>query len=263
MDNFGPEDLQIPELKLIQNVGGDWAKTLGAEPGDFFLSLSDEVLKAEEGLDIVLVDIKKVRTYWGRTEIEDAPPECQSLDAGTAANPGFGTEGQDCKTCPYRSDTPWLLDTLDRRSKCTIDYNLICINMKDGNPFIFRASGISAQPVKELFTNLKMNKQLKGEVHRAVTHATSLKKKTAAGEAYAIHFSKPTLLGDESAKQTFLLSQEILGMTFALPQGEEELLHKEPAPQIQADPVTTPEQHSPTDARQEKPPETTEIDMNF
>lgn len=216
MDSFGPEDMQIPQLRLIQNVGGDWAKTCGARPGDFFMPLSDEVIKGEEGLDIVLVDIKKIRTYWGRTEIEDSPPTCMSMDAGSTLHPGQSTDGKECSSCEFRSDTPWLLDSADRREKCLVDYNLICINMKDATPFIFRASGISSGPVKELYTNLKMNKELKGEYHRAVTHVTSLKKKTSVGEAYAVHFSKPTLLDAETAKKTLKQTQEILGGAFSL-----------------------------------------------
>lgn len=264
MDNFGPEDMQIPQLRLIQNVGGDWAKTCGARPGDFFLPLSDEIIKGDVGLDIVLVDIKKIRTYWGRTEIEDSPPVCMSMDAGNATKPGFSTDGKDCTPCPYRTDAPWLLDTLDRREKCTIDYNLICINMKDTNPFLFRASGISAGPVKELFTNLKMNRELKGEYHRAVTHVTSLKKKTSAGEAYAIHFNKPTLLDDETAKKTLIQSQEILGGAFAIPQGEPvaEIERVSPEQTTAIEAGVAPEQTTaPAPPIVDKP--TTELDTDF
>lgn len=273
MDSFGPEDMQIPQLRLIQNVGGDWAKTCGARPGDFFMPLSDEVIKGEEGLDIVLVDIKKIRTYWGRTEIEDSPPTCMSMDAGSTLAPGLSTDGKECVSCEFRSDTPWLLDSADRREKCLVDYNLICINMKDATPFIFRASGISSGPVKELFTNLKMNKELKGEYHRAVTHVTSLKKKTSVGEAYAIHFSKPTLLDAETAKKTLKQTQEILGGAFSLepeqttPIIEETGAAKEPVvTEVIPTEVTTgapPAQNAPTKEQAPLPIKVPELDTNF
>ena len=38
LDTYGPEDLAIPEWRVIQKVGGDWAKQLGAQPGSFYNS---------------------------------------------------------------------------------------------------------------------------------------------------------------------------------------------------------------------------------
>jgi len=216
MDEFGTEEMAIPEIKLIQSVGGDTAKEVGAEPGDFFNTLTDEVLK--EGLDFVLVDIQKVRTFWGRTDISDEPPECASMDGKTSI------DGKECDQCEHKLDTPWLVDAQKRREMCTLSYNIIAINPADFSPFLIRASGISTQSVRELLTQLKLNRTLKGEYHRAIIRLTSVKKKTRAGEAFAMHFRLKEIITDqENAKDLLEESTSLLGTQVSLPEQPEEL----------------------------------------
>ena len=68
LDTYGSEDMAVPELKLVQNVGMEYAKSIGAQPGQFFCPLTDEIM---DELKIIVVDIQMTRTYWGREEIED------------------------------------------------------------------------------------------------------------------------------------------------------------------------------------------------
>jgi len=217
MDGYGAEDFVIPEIKLIQGVGGETAKAEGALPGNFYLAVTGEIIK--EPFEITVIDIRKQRTYWGRTEIEDEPPVCSSLDGKTSQN------GDACANCPYeaRNDTPWLLTTEERRKKCLLHYTVLAI--KDSMPVIIRAGGISIQSVRELLTQLRLNKELKGEYHRAIIKVSSLKKKTAAGEAFQMQLRAVKLVGDsEKAKELLALSQQFLGL--ALPPGTPE---EEPA----------------------------------
>lgn len=215
LDGYGPEDMALPEVKLVQNVGGEQAKQCGASPGDFFLSLNDEVIPGKEGLDIAVVDIQKTRTYWGRTDIEDSPPECSSRDA----NSGLSDSGDKCSECEHRNDTPWLLDTDERRKVCTVDYNIMGIRLSDHMPMIIRAGGISALAAKELITQLKLNREIKGAYHKAKIHISSLPKKTSAGDAFAIRFKLTELIPAEEAKELGEQSNRLLGMPEAEPIG--------------------------------------------
>lgn len=215
MDGLGPEDMAIPEVKLIQNVGGFEAKAGGAVPGDFYCTVTGEIIKGETGFDIVVVDIRKQRTYWGRTEIEDEPPICASPDAKINMN------GENCDRCPYeaRCDTPWTVPAAERRNKCLPSYIILAIDTRNYLPILARASGISTQSVRELLTTLRLNKQLKGEYHRAMIHVTSQTKKTPSGDAFAMVLRSTGLISD--AKQVEELkdqSLQLLGVLL-LPEG--------------------------------------------
>lgn len=209
MDQFTSEDMTIPELKLIQNVGGEEAKEAGGKPGEIYIPLLDEVLP--EGLDVIIVDMQKTRTYWGRENIDDGPPQCSSQNAET----NVSLDGKDCSKCEHRCDTPWLLTAIDRRTKCLTNWNMLVIRYDDANniPLIIRCSGISTKAARELFTQLRMNRRLKQYgMHRGIVHVSSEKKKVAVGEAYAFKFMVKGFVDDPAqAKELLLQSTDMLG----------------------------------------------------
>lgn len=216
LDGYGPEDMAVPEVKLVQNVGMDYAKSLGAQPGQFYCPLTDEI---SDELKIIVVDIQTTRTYWGREEIEDAPPDCASWDAKSMQ----AMDGSDCATCSHRCDTPWLLKPPERRQKCNLSYNILGIKEDNFLPVIIRAGGISALPVRQLITQIKLNRSLRGEIHRAIISISSAKKKTPAGEAYALHPKIFELITDETkAEELKAESNRLLGAPIALPEGRPE-----------------------------------------
>ena len=220
-DGLGPEDMAIPEVKLIQNVGGSTAKEAGASPGDFYCSLTDEVIKGIDGFDMVIVVMQKNRTYWGRTDISNEPPECASLQVRRGG--GTSLLGDDCSLCEHRNEAPWLLTTAERRVKCLLNYNILGINM-DGLPILLRASGISSLPAKELYTQLTLNKILKKDWYKATTHVSSIPKKLAAGDAFALRFGKLQLIEDAVQLEEFKVqSNQMLGTQIALPEGRDEV----------------------------------------
>lgn len=217
-DGLGPEDMAIPEIKLVQNVGGDTAKQAGADPGDFYCSLTDEIIKGNEGFDLVIVAMQKNRTYWGREDITDEPPLCASMDAKSMQS----LNGGDCKTCQHRNEAPWLLSPTERRTKCLVNYNVLGIGAADYLPVLLRATGISSQTAKELYTQLTLNRHLIGAWYKAKTHVTSVKKKTGAGDAYAIKFGKLELIQDKNLLEEFKTqSGQLVGTVIALPEGME------------------------------------------
>ena len=217
-DNLGPDDMAIPEIKLVQNVGGTTAKAAGAKPGDFHRTLTDEIIPGTEGFDIVIVAMQKNRVYWGRSDIIDEPPECASMDAKSMRN----MDGEDCSQCPHRNETPWLLTPQERREKCLVNYNVLALGLPDQAPVLLRLTGISAQAAKELYTQLSLNKQLKGAWYKAKTHVASVPKKSAAGDAFAIHFGKLQLAGEAVLiEELRLQSHQLLGTQIALPEGRE------------------------------------------
>jgi len=191
-ENYG--DLAIPEIKLVQNVGGDEAKQVGAKPGDFYCAITQEIIPGEKGFEIVVVKpAHKNRTYWGTTDISDDPPVCASNDGI------MSVAGDICATaCPYKAfnDAPYMLSPTERRAKCTPNYNVIGIKVSDMMPVLIRCSGISSMAAKELNTLLKFHKNIKGQYFKAKIRVSAIKKKTASGEAFAIKFGDPEPITD-------------------------------------------------------------------
>lgn len=268
-DGLNPDDMAIPEIKLIQNVGGGLAKDAGAKPGQFYCSLTDETL---DGFDMVVVAMQKNRTYWGRSEIEDEPPECASMNANSMTN----INGGDCKNCPYRNEAPWLLPADKRRTMCLVNYNILGINLNNDLPVLVRTTGISAQAAKELYTQISLNKHLASGWFKAKVHVSSVPKKSSAGDAFAIKFGKLELLQDTmQVKELEIRSLQLLGTPIALPnmrdepeQIPEQIPEKLPATQeVKTQlPATPAKAEKPSEQKEkEPPPDLTEpeIDMNF
>jgi hypothetical protein len=189
------DDLAIPEMKLVQNTGGDEAKQAGALHGQFYCGITQEVIP-DTGFDIVVMrPAQKTRTYWGRADLGDEPPVCASNDGITSIN------GDECKTaCPYNAynDAPYMLEATERRMKCLPNYNVMGIKLDSMMPILIRCSGISALAAKELNTLLRFHKNVRGQFFKAKLRVSSIKKKTASGEAYAIKFGQPELIQDEA-----------------------------------------------------------------
>ena len=218
MDTYGPEDMAIPEWRVIQKVGGDWAKQLGAQPGSFHNTGSDEI--ADE-LNIVIVDILMGRARWGE-EISDTGPVCSSIDAKS----NVGTNGDDCSQCTYRLDTPWTAEATERRKMCCLNYTILGITLNDYMPCLIRAHGISALPTRQLLTQLKLNRALRAQYYRAVVNIKTQEKATKYGTAFALHPRILELITDEAkAEELKTESNRLLGVPILLPEGrpEEEL----------------------------------------
>lgn len=221
-DELEREDLAIPEIKLIQNVGGTLAKASGAEPGDFYCELTGEIIKGNEGFNMVVISMRKSRTYWGRLGFEDEPPVCSSFDSKT------GVDGTECASCEHRCDTPWLISAAERRTKCLVNYNILGINFDSDLPVIIRTTGISAQATKQLYTQLSLNKQIAKSWYKAKVKVTSIPKKSAAGEAFSIKFGKLELLPDEDQEELKTRSYQLLGTPLALPEARPEEMETSP-----------------------------------
>ena len=121
IDSFGHDEMATPELKLVQNTGGDDAKSAGAHPGDFYFPLTGEIIGGATGLDVIIADVIKTRTYWGRDDIGEDPPQCASVNDRYHKS----MDGQDCLKCEKRADMPGMMDKAERRSKCLAGYNIL------------------------------------------------------------------------------------------------------------------------------------------
>jgi len=207
--------MAIPEWRAIQKVGGDWPKSLGGKPGQFHNAVTDEL--ADE-LNIVVVDILTGRARWGE-EISDSGPVCASLDAKS----NLSMNGDDCGKCSYRLDTPWTADAGDRRKMCCLNYTVLGITLNDHMPCLIRAHGISALPIRQLLTQLKLNKALRSEYHRAVVNIKTQEKTTRYGSAFALHPRIVELIADETkAAELKAESNRLLGAPIPLPEGRPE-----------------------------------------
>ena len=216
LDEYGPSEMQIPEWRLLQKVGGDYAKGLGAQPGQFYNTSNDEI--ADE-LNIVVVDILIGRARWG-DEIASVGPICASMDALTNRS----IHDDDCTTCEFRLDTPWSADIAERRKRCCLNYTILGIDLDhDYLPVLIRAHGISALPARQLITQLKTNRALRGEIHRAMVNIKSVAKNTPYGTAYAIHPRITNLITDKTkAEELKIESKRLLGAPIPLPEGRPE-----------------------------------------
>ena len=215
MDGYGPEDMAVPTWVLLQKTGGDWAKSLGGKPGQFHNTGSDEIL---DELNIIVVDILMGRARWS-AEISDAGPLCASMDAKS----NLSVEGDDCTKCEFRLETPWSSDATERRKMCCLNYTILGITPNDHMPCIIRAHGISALPVRQLISQLRLNRQLKNEYFRAIINIKSQEKTSKYGTAYALHPKIVELITDETkAEELQIESNRLLGTPIALPEARPE-----------------------------------------
>ena len=220
MDTYGPEDMALPTWTLLQHTGGDWAKSLGGMPGQFHNTGSDEIT---DELNLAVVDILMGRARWSG-EISDAGPLCASLDAKS----NLSADGDDCTKCEFRLETPWATDAIERRKMCCLNYTILGITLNDYMPCLIRAHGISALPVRQLISQLRLNRQLKGEYFRAAINIKSQEKKGRAGTAYALHFKIIELITDETKVLELKAgSDRLLKAPIPLPEGRPE---EEPPP---------------------------------
>lgn len=207
-------DMAIPEIKLVQNVGGDEAKQLGAKSGDFYCGITQEIIPGDKGFEVVVIGpAVKTRTYWGRTEIGDEPPVCASQDGINSIN------GEVCATaCPYQAftDAPYMVDAGERRNKCLPNFNVFAIKLSDMMPIMIRCSGISAMAARELNTLLRFHKAIRGQSFKAKLRVSAIKKKTASGEAFAIKFGEPQLITDTNLLAELKEQAVALGQPSAL-----------------------------------------------
>ena len=213
LDEYGPGEMAIPEWRLLQKVGGDWAKSLGGRPGQFYNKTTDDL--ADE-LNIVVVDILTGRAKWG-IEISDSGPVCASMDAKS----NLSMYNDNCLQCPDRADAPWALDATERRTKCCLNYTILGIDLDhDLQPIILRAHGTSALASRQLITQLKMNRALRGEYYRAIVNVKCQEKTTAFGTTYVIHPKIVQLITDPAkAEELKFESNRLLSAPLPLPEG--------------------------------------------
>ncbi|GAI72861.1 unnamed protein product, partial [marine sediment metagenome] len=98
----------------------------------------------------------------------------------------------------------------------------------DYMPCIIRAHGISALPLRQLISQLRLNRQLRGEYFRAAINIKSQEKTGKYGTAYALHPRIVELITDETKIEGLKAeSNRLLGAPIPLPVGRPE---EEPVP---------------------------------
>lgn len=215
MDDYGAEDMALPTWNLLQKTGGDWAKSLGGKPGQFHNTGSDEI--ADE-LNTIVVDILMGRAKWG-SEITSSGPICASINAKSMRS----IDGENCNECADRLDAPWNVDASERRAKCCLNYSILGIDLNDFMPCLIRAHGVSALPIRQLLTQLTMNKALRGEYYRAIVNIKGEEKMTRYGSTFALHPTIVRLITDErKAAELKEQSIRLLGVPIPLPEGRSE-----------------------------------------
>ena len=223
IDSFGHDEMATPELKLVQNTGGDDAKSAGAHPGDFYFPLTGEIIGGATGLDVIIADVIKTRTYWGRDDIGEDPPQCASVNDRYHKS----MDGQDCLKCEKRADMPGMMDKAERRSKCLAGYNILAIRSDESRaPMLIRVSGISVKHFRALNTALHLNKTLLDkqgvpQYEKVAIHVAPVKEKSSSGEAFAFTFKVGKLLPTDLAAVFLSDTERLLGGIPELPPAED------------------------------------------
>jgi hypothetical protein len=213
VDNIGMGDMLRPEIKLIQNTGGDVAKSAGAKSGQFYNTMTNEVYP--DGFEFVVLDFSIQRVYWGRDIIGDEPPTCTSMDANSYES----ANGDNCRECPHLLDNAALVQAKERREKCTKQFGFIGLLLPNLEPFMFRAPGTSSTAVQALISRFKFNKACRNEAgeieyHRFKVTAHSQETKTTQGNVWVLKFGEITPFGDANFEhELFLTSAQMLGQT--------------------------------------------------
>jgi len=213
VDHIGGGDLLKPEIKLIQGTGGASAKAAGGQPGQFFNTMTGEVYP--DGFEFVVVDFTIQRCYWGRDVIGDEPPMCTSMDALSYES----SDGKDCHKCEHLLDNAAQVQAKERRSKCTKQPSYFGLLLPNLEPFLFRASGLSATAVIALISRFKYNRSCRNpddpsqiDYHRFKISVGSQQVNTPSGIAYAIKIGDVTPLGDSNMENELLIaSAQMLG----------------------------------------------------
>ncbi len=178
MASLGMDDMNIPELKINQATGGDYAKeSLKANLGQMYVSTTGDIF---DQVDVQVLMVQKNRTFWGRTDITDDPPICSSLDGVTSV------DGQICKACQHYRERA-SMDKEERRKECQTGYVVMALD-ENQMPLVIRLMGISADAGRDLNAMLYFNKALRTNRGAFYFRVSTMKKKTAAGEAWMFKF---------------------------------------------------------------------------
>ncbi len=178
MSSLGMDDMNIPELKINQATGGDYAKEqLEAKLGQMYVSTTGEIY---DTIDLQILMVQRNQTFWGRSDITDEPPICASLDGVTSI------DGQTCKDCPHYRERA-SLDKEERRKECQRGYVVLALD-ENQMPYVIRLMGISADSGRDLNAMLYFNKGLRSNRGAFFFRVSTMKKKTAAGEAWMFKF---------------------------------------------------------------------------
>jgi len=116
---------------------------------------------------------------------------------------------------------------------CCLNYTILGIDLENDNmPIILRAHGVSALPVRQLITQLRMNRSLKGEYHRAVVSIKTQEKDTPYGSTFIMRPKLTRLITDEvEAEELKVESLRLLGTPIQLiGEGTGEERGEEPEP---------------------------------
>ncbi len=223
MSSLGMDDMNIPELKINQATGGDYAKEqLEAKLGQMYVSTTGEVY---DQIDLQILMVQRNQTFWGRTDITDEPPICASLDGISSL------DGQICKECQHYRERA-SLDKEERRKECQRGYVVLALD-ENQMPYVIRLMGISADSGRDLNAMLYFNKGLRVNRGGFFFRVSTMKKKTAAGEAWMFKF---LLLKDrfpnEEQKLEYVRVASDMGMLGPAPVPEEITQRTQAMPEI-------------------------------
>jgi len=113
----------------------------------------------KERLRCVLLRVRPSRIYWPAFNPQDDNPQplCKSNDARIpdADSP----ESYDCPSCPLSQWNNTAKNPQDRKPKCALVWNLLCLDLDTPIPFVLSVKRTSVTPFKNYLTRFRLTRK--------------------------------------------------------------------------------------------------------
>ena len=150
MENFEGLDLlgyTLPVYRIEYKRNPKTRNDPSIKEGWFTSSLGEQ----KEVLRCVILRGRASRVYWPPYNPNEEPtPICKSNDAIRPAPDIPNPLSKECATCPYAQ---W--GEKGERPECALVYNLLCLDLDTGIPFIISAKRTSLKPLRNYLTRFR------------------------------------------------------------------------------------------------------------
>lgn len=201
LDAFGDllaDEMVLPVMKLVQGVSRDADPK---EAGRFYNTLTGEY---KNELVVAILALSRSRSLFGKSF--DDPPLCASDDAvrprqivevSPPGMTGVVSTGPTCGECPM-SQWGTARDGEGKGQACRFTFNLLCMDLDDGQPYILRVSGTSLDGARKY---LSAGKLARTPAYATSTRIGSRAEKFEQGAAYVLTFAPDGPLPGDLAQQ--------------------------------------------------------------
>jgi len=164
MDMLG---LTIPIFKVEYKRSPQTRDDKSLKEGLFTSSLGGQ----KEKLRCVLLRVRPSRVYWPDFDPseENPVPICKSNDARTPAKDIEEPMAPSCMGCPYSLWNDKAKTPREKKPKCALVWNLLCLDMETGIPFVIAAKRTSIKPFRNYLTRFRLTRRPTYSIETIIT----------------------------------------------------------------------------------------------